>query len=48
MHLAATGLACARDGDRQPWGAAAEAAAWPVRTGQTNLLIGGCRPVARE
>ena len=42
------GVRTVRHGDRQSWGAAAEAAAWPMGTGQTHLLIGSCCPVPRE
>eukprot|EP00964_Phaeocystis_antarctica_P052203 scaffold30547_cov63-Phaeocystis_antarctica.AAC.2 len=34
-------LACARDGDRQSWGAAADAAAWPVRVRAKRICLSG-------
>ena len=39
--MAAAGLTCAREGDRQTWGAAAEAAAWPVWVRAKRICLSG-------
>ena len=43
------GVRTVRHGDRQSWGAAAEAAAWPMWVRDKRIcFIGSCCPVPRE